>query len=78
LVRLTRAGKAKAVIDDLVITAFVLDETAQLNTPKQITEALYLWFEQRLAERDVKESVNAIWPPGVSAMTARPNPSTRH
>ncbi|MGA2307519.1 MAG: hypothetical protein ABSH29_25530, partial [Acidimicrobiales bacterium] len=57
LVPLTRAGKAKAVIDDLVITAFVLDETVPLSTPKQIAEALYLWFELRLAESDVKESV---------------------
>jgi hypothetical protein len=57
LVPLSKSGKWRAVIDDLVITAFVIDDTVKLWTPADIAEALSVWFEVSLSEIEIKNSV---------------------
>jgi chemotaxis protein histidine kinase CheA len=57
LIPLSKSGKWRAVIDDLIITAFVIDETVTMWTPSEVAEALSVWFEVSLSESQIKNSL---------------------
>jgi hypothetical protein len=58
MVPLTRTGKVREVVDSLVMTAFVLDDSVPLGSVESIVDALETWFGLRIDAAEVERSLD--------------------
>jgi hypothetical protein len=68
---LAKAGTARAVIDNLVATAFVLDDSAPLSKAAQIVDAIDVWFGLSLQMDDVQSSIDRLLAAGSMSSVGR-------